>query len=155
MVRLTAAPSSITAFSLSADCAKAVPAYRNKTTIKTDLGVFTSASRLLDATKCGANFSTITPRQPESLPQCSPGEALPSASVIEFVNGQSICGNVWLGLCDLEAGFLSGEAGFGEISGLLRVAAEFRRAELYVPAIPTAKLLNGWIERRLRSSSSR
>ena len=49
--------------------------------------------------------------------------------------GESLCGDFGVGLCELEAGVLSGEAGFGEIFGALQFAVEYGGGELYVSEI--------------------
>src|SRR6266849_9253809 len=46
-----------------------------------------------------------------------------------------IRGDIGVGLCELEAGFLSGEAGLGEISEPLREPAEHGGSELHVSAV--------------------
>ena len=93
--------------------------------------LFFSAARLINRKKCRNVRLT---------------EALPSSSVIESGNGQSICGYVRLGLCELEAGFLSGKAGFCEISGYYGTRLNSVELNYTFRRFPAAKLLNGWIE---------
>src|SRR5580693_5848379 len=53
----------------------------------------------------------------------------------EIGRGESLRGDFGVGVCDVEAGFLSGETGVGEIFGVLRVASEYGGGELHVSAI--------------------
>src|SRR5579872_4014723 len=55
--------------------------------------------------------------------------------VIEFPNGQSVCGHLRMGLRHVETGFLSCEAGCRQVSWLLRNPPEFRGTELHVPPL--------------------
>src|SRR5215470_16636598 len=48
--------------------------------------------------------------------------------------------HIWMGVPELEAGVLSGEAGFPEVSGFLREPPKYRRSELYVSAVPDGKV---------------
>ena len=41
------------------------------------------------------------------------------------MRGKSLRGDFGVGVCDVEAGFLSGEVGVGKIFGALRFAAEY------------------------------
>src|SRR5580693_3428131 len=41
-----------------------------------------------------------------------------------------------MGVCNMEARFLSSKASFGEVSGALLFAAEHRRGELHLPPFP-------------------
>src|SRR5271154_1217414 len=56
-------------------------------------------------------------------------------SLEENVRGEDLRRDFGVGVSSLEAGFLSGEAGIGEVSRLLRDAAEFRGSELHVSAL--------------------
>src|ERR1700727_2243566 len=55
-------------------------------------------------------------------------------------SGKSLRGDFGMGLRDLEAGFLSGEVGVGEIFGALRFAAEYGGGELHVSKIPDGEV---------------
>src|ERR1700722_6111207 len=50
-------------------------------------------------------------------------------------SGESLRGDIGVGLCDVEAGFLSGKIGVGEIFGALRFAAEYGGGELHVSKV--------------------
>src|ERR1700744_5192167 len=59
---------------------------------------------------------------------------------MEIGSGESLRGDFGMGLCDVEAGFLSGEIGVGEIFGALRVAAEYGGGELHVSAVSDGEI---------------
>ena len=55
--------------------------------------------------------------------------------------GKSLRGNFGMGLCNLEAGFLSGEVGVGEIFGPLRFEVEYGGGELHVSEISHGEII--------------
>src|SRR5580698_2174789 len=58
----------------------------------------------------------------------------------EIGRGESLRGDFGVGVCDLEAGFLSGKVGVGEIFGALRFALEYGGGELHVSKIPDGEI---------------